>query len=307
METRLTLIHAMSPLHAGTGQSVGAIDLPIARERPTGIPLIPGSSIKGALRARSQGKDTQMTRDVFGPDTASSSDHSGSVQFSDAHLLLMPVRSVRGTFAWVTSPYLLQRFARVAKEAKEAGNAGLDFSGLPASPKEKECCVLSDTLSIPFPGGRRVVFEDLDFTVAEDQKPKLDSFTANLGRALFPDGSTDFADWRQSLIDRICLIHDDMMSFLLATATEINAHIRLDNETKTVERGGLWYQESLPAETVLAGIAVASDVSAVNGRSKQSAADLLKHVGSLTNGLVQLGGKATTGQGSCFVRIGGQP
>jgi CRISPR-associated protein Cmr4 len=304
METRLTLIHAMSPLHAGTGQSVGAIDLPIARERPTGIPLIPGSSIKGALRARSQGKDAQMTRDVFGPDTASSSDHSGSVQFSDAHLLLMPVRSVRGTFAWVTSPYLLQRFARVAKEA---GNAGLDFSGLPASPKEKECCVLSDTLSIPFQKGKRVVFEDLDFTVADDQKPKLHSFTANLGRALFPDGSTDFADWRQSLIDRICLIHDDMMSFLLATATEINAHIRLDNETKTVERGGLWYQESLPAETVLAGIAVASDVSAVNGRSKQSAADLLKHVGSLTNGLVQLGGKATTGQGSCFVRIGGQP
>src|SRR5438270_6115937 len=181
METRLTLIHAMSPLHAGTGQSVGAIDLPIARERPTGIPLIPGSSIKGALRARSQGKDAQMTRDVFGPDTASSSDHSGSVQFSDAHLLLMPVRSVRGTFAWVTSPYLLQRFARVAKEAKEAGNAGLDFSGLPASPKEKECCVLSDTLSIPFQKGKRVVFEDLDFTVADDQKPKLHSFTANLG------------------------------------------------------------------------------------------------------------------------------
>src|SRR6185503_12686922 len=72
MITRLTLIHAMSPLHPGTGQSVGAIDLPIARERPTGIPLIPGSSIKGALRARS--RDTQWTRDVFGPETAGSSD-----------------------------------------------------------------------------------------------------------------------------------------------------------------------------------------------------------------------------------------
>jgi CRISPR-associated protein Cmr4 len=291
----------MSPLHAGTGQSVGAIDLPIARERPTGIPLIPGSSIKGALRARSQGKDAQMTRDVFGPDTASSSDHSGSVQFSDAHLLLMPVRSIRGTFAWVTSPYLLQRFARGAREAK------LDFSGLPASPKANECCVLSETLSIPFQGGRRVVFEDLDFTVADAQKPKLHSFTASLSQVLFPDGSRDFADWRQSLIDRICLIHDDMMSFLLATATEVNAHIRLDSEAKTVERGGLWYQESLPTETVLAGIVVASDVSAINGRTKQDAADLLGHVASLTNEIVQFGGKATTGQGSCFVRIGGKP
>src|SRR5215208_7026690 len=81
MITRLTLIHAMSPLHAGTGQSVGAIDLPIARERPTGVPLLPGSSLKGALRALS--KEVQITRDVFGPDTAESSAHAGSVQFSD--------------------------------------------------------------------------------------------------------------------------------------------------------------------------------------------------------------------------------
>jgi CRISPR-associated protein Cmr4 len=304
MITRLTLVHAMSPLHAGTGQSVGAIDLPIARERPTGIPLIPGSSIKGALRARSQGKDaqiTQLTRDVFGPDTASSSDHSGSVQFSDAHLLLMPVRSIRGTFAWVTSPYLLQRFARGAWEA------GIRPERLPGLPGENGCCVLSETLSIPFEQGRRVVFEDLDFKVEDQQKPVLQAFTVTLGRILFPEDSPDFAEWRKSLIDRICLVHDDMMSFLLATATEVNAHIRLSNETKTVERGGLWYQESLPTETVLAGIVVASDVTAVNGRSQQSAADLLRHVTSLTKGLVQLGGKATTGQGSCFVRIGGRP
>jgi CRISPR-associated protein Cmr4 len=297
METRLTLIHAMSPLHAGTGQSVGAIDLPIARERPTGIPLIPGSSIKGALRARS--RDAQWTRDVFGPETADSSDHAGSVQFSDAHLLLMPVRSIRGTFAWVTSPYLLQRFAR------GAGEAGIKFAKLPLSPGESGCCVLNETLSIPFQQGRRVVFEDLDFTVEETQKPVLHEVTTKLSQLLFPDSSTDFADWRKSLCDRICLVHDDMMSFLLATATEVNAHIRLDNDAKTVERGGLWYQESLPAETVLAAIAVASDVNAVNGRFKRSGAELLQHVESLTKGIVQLGGKATTGQGSCFVRMGG--
>jgi CRISPR-associated protein Cmr4 len=299
METRLTLIHAMSPLHAGTGQSVGAIDLPIARERPTGIPLIPGSSIKGALRARSLGRDAQWTRDVFGPETAASSDHAGSVQFSDAHLLLMPVRSIRGTFGWVTSLYLLQRFARGAREA------GINFARLPASPGENGCCVLNETLSIPFQEARRVVFEDLDFTVEETERAVLHEVTATLSQILFPNGSTDFADWRQSLINRICLVHDDMMSFLLATATEVNAHIRLDNDAKTVERGGLWYQESLPAETVLAGIAVASDVNAVNGRSQRTGTELLQHVESLTQGIVQLGGKATTGQGSCFVRMGG--
>lgn len=301
MITRLTLVHAMSPLHAGTGQSVGAIDLPIARERPTGIPLIPGSSIKGSLRARSQGRDSQMTRDVFGPDTASSSDHAGSVQFSDAHLLLLPVRSVRGTFAWVTSPYLIRKFARGAREA------GLDLARLPGSPGMDKCCVLENTLTIPGGDPPKVVLEDLDFLVEPAQQETLRAFVIDLGNVLFPEGSTDFQDWRRTLVERICLVHDDVMSFLLETATEVNAHIRLNNEAKTVERGGLWYQESLPAETVLAGLVVAASVKAVNGRSERQASELIDHVVSLTNGLVQLGGKATTGQGSCFVRIGGRP
>jgi CRISPR-associated protein Cmr4 len=96
------------------------------------------------------------------------------------------------------------------------------------------------------------------------------------------------------------------MSLLLVTAMEVQAHIRLANDTKTVERGGLWYQESLPAESVLSGLVVAADVNAVNGRSKKSAQELLGHVASLTQSLVQLGGKATTGQGTCYVRMGGQ-
>ncbi|HEX3555844.1 MAG TPA: type III-B CRISPR module RAMP protein Cmr4 [Thermoanaerobaculia bacterium] len=295
MGTRLTLIHAMSPLHAGTGQSVGAIDLPIARERATGVPLIPGSSIKGALRARSA--DAQMTRDVFGPDTAASSEHSGSVQFSDAHLLLLPVRSVRGTFAWVTSSYLIRKFTRSAREA------GLDLASLPEPPDANGCCVLNDTLTIEVGAGRKVVFEDLDFIVNTSQEARLRAFTVEVSKVLFPEGSADWPEWRTSLTDRICLIHDDMMSFLLDTATEVNAHIRLDNDTKTVAKGALWYQESLPAETVLAGIAVAADVKAANGRAKREAIELLDHVASLTDGFVQLGGKSTVGQGSCLVRV----
>lgn len=294
MTTCLTLIHAMSPLHAGTGQSVGAIDLPIARERPTGIPLIPGSSIKGALRARS-GKDDPLTKDVFGPETTASSEHAGSVQFSDAHLLLLPVRSIRGTFAWVTSPYLIRKFVRGAREA------GFKLDQLPGNPKMEACCVLGDTLKIS--KGGKVVFEDLDFEPEATQEDALKAFAKALGEALFPEGSADADEWRASLTARICLVHDDIMSLLLDTATEVSAHIRLNNETKTVAGGALWYQESLPAESVLAGLAVASDVP--KSRSGREADDLIEHVTTLTKGLVQLGGKATVGQGTCFVRIAG--
>ncbi len=163
------------------------------------------------------------------------------------------------------------------------------------------CCVLGDALKIS--KGGKVVFEDLDFEPEPAQEAALKDFAEALGKVLFPEGSGDANEWRTSLTARICLVHDDIMSLLLDTATEVNAHIRLNDETKTVDRGALWYQESLPAESVLTGLALASDVPA--SRSGRKADELMQHVSKLTKSLVQLGGKATVGQGTCFVRIAG--
>jgi CRISPR-associated protein Cmr4 len=298
MTTRLVLVHALSPLHAGTGQSVGAIDLPIARERPTGIPLLPGSSIKGALRAR--GTDAALTRDVFGPPTEEASEHGGAVQFSDAHLVLLPVRSVAGVFAWVTSPYLLGRFARDASEA------GIELAKAePAPGGPAQCTVLAESLVIAAGETRRVVLEDLDFTpVMAGAAAGLRAVAARLGEALFPAGAADGEAWRQALTERLCLVHDDVMGLLLETATEVVARIRLKEDTKTVATGGLWYEEALPAESVLAGLAVAADIDAA-GRTRRTGGELLNHVGTLCAGMVQLGGKATVGRGSCLLRLAG--
>src|SRR5690606_7787373 len=104
------LLHALSPLHAGTGQGMGLIDLPIARERATEHPIVPGSSIKGVLRdaARAQTTQTNDVDVIFGSSEGSAS----MVRVSDARTLAFPVKSDRGTFAWVTSPYALLRYAR---------------------------------------------------------------------------------------------------------------------------------------------------------------------------------------------------
>src|SRR5947199_6912597 len=113
MSARLSFVHALSPLHAGTGQGVGIVDLPTAREKATGLPFLPGSSLKGALRARCTNKDD--CNKVFGPDPSnidSNENQASAVQFSDQRLLLLPLRSLAGTFAWVTSPYILRRLVR---------------------------------------------------------------------------------------------------------------------------------------------------------------------------------------------------
>jgi hypothetical protein len=49
-EKRLILLHALTPLHVGTGQAVANVDLPIAREKATGFPIVPASALKGVLR-----------------------------------------------------------------------------------------------------------------------------------------------------------------------------------------------------------------------------------------------------------------
>ncbi len=301
MTTRLVLIHALSPLHAGTGQAVGAIDLPIARERPTSLPLVPGSSIKGALRARDS---SPLATVVFGPDTKAAADHAGAVQFSDAHLILLPVRSLAGTFAWTTSPYLLSRLGRDAREE------GLDLGAPPPAPALERCTVLGRHLLAQVGQEARVVLEDLDFSPqveagSEAAPGPLRRFAVALGERLFPAQEPADAAARQDLGKRLCLVHDDVMSFLLETATEVTARVRLSEDTKTVAKGALWYEEALPAESVLAGLVVASRVQ--RGGATHEATALLDHVGGVATGLVQLGGKATVGRGSCRVLLGGQP
>jgi CRISPR-associated protein Cmr4 len=106
MKSRPFLLHALSPLHAGTGHAADVIDLPTARYKATGIPFVPGSSIKGVLRDARRTVDRDKTEAVFGPSDDPAA-HAGALVVGDARLLALPVRSFRGTFAWTTSPLLL--------------------------------------------------------------------------------------------------------------------------------------------------------------------------------------------------------
>src|SRR2546430_8961306 len=107
-ESCLTFIHALSPLHAGTGQGVGVIDLPIAREKATNLPYLPGSTLKGSMRDECEGnaQTKPNCETLFGKaNPVSDSAYAGSAIFTDQRLLCLPVRSLLGTFAWVTSPF----------------------------------------------------------------------------------------------------------------------------------------------------------------------------------------------------------
>lgn len=283
MNARLLFVHVLSPLHAGTGQGVGVIDLPIAREKATGLPYLPGSSLKGTLRDACP--DDAMRRKVFGPDTANASDYAGSVQFSDQRLLLLPIRSLAGTFAWVTSPYVLQRLLRDAESVTGSGGPSV----VP-TPAPNACIVPDDGCQITL--NNQVILEDLDVPATPQSNAR--AWAQWIGSKVFPNDTV----WQQMLTARFAVVHDDVLSFLLDTATEITARIKLLEDAKTVRKGGLWYEEALPTETILSGLVVATPIRATSQ-------EVFKTLTTLMGKPLQFGGKATVGRGLCRLQMTG--
>lgn len=283
MHSKLLVIHALTPLQPGTGQGLGVIDLPIAREVATGLPYLPGSSFKGVLRDRC-GNNGDCAK-LFGPETDNASDHAGMVQFTDMRLLLLPVRSLAGTFAWVTSPFVLHRFVR------DCQMAGLTPPTAPSISDIERTAVTPN--SALFIEQNEVVLEDLLLKQETTANLSGDNGWASfLADHLFP-GDTG---WQETLKTHLCLVHDDALSFLLETATEVVARIRLQDESKTVAKGGLWYEEMLPAETILTGLTVAQQIH----KTGLTPAEALTKVGKLlTPPIFQFGGNATIGRGLC--------
>jgi len=133
MKSKLLYLFTRTPLHVGAGASVGAIDQPIQRERHTGFPIIPGSSIKGVLAdgldflardehgkilkddSRNTSKRTEKGAQLFGPGASKvegDNGQAGAISFGEAQLLAFPVRSAKGCFAWLTSPLAIKRWSR---------------------------------------------------------------------------------------------------------------------------------------------------------------------------------------------------
>lgn len=281
MSDRILFVHALSPLHAGTGQSVGAVELAIARERATGAPYLPGSSVKGALRDVFHAKDPKLCVSLFGPDTKNADEHAGTLLFGDANLLLLPVRSVAGTFAWVTSPLLLARLTRDV--------TALGFTAPPpAVPTvDMKDAQVADGSVLGVPGKDvRVVFEDLD--LHQVKRAEADTWAGWLGARVFRDD----AYWAAALARRFCVVHDDVMAFLWNHATDVVARIAMDEKTKVVRKGGLWHEEALPTESILVSILAGAP------NAKAGVADpVASFEKALPSAVVQFGGKSNVGRG----------
>ena len=285
MIRRSFLVHALSPLHAGTGQGVDVIDLPIARMSSTGIPIVPGSSIKGVLRdaSRLEPRDVQA---VFGPDTSRASENAGALVVGDARLLALPVRSFFGTFAWVTSPLLLVLASR---------DLAADGGRIPSVPAiEDGGAMVADLAKCVVVRNNRVYLDDLDPKVrASSEVAAWEDLLAGRLR------SAGNADDERIFRGRFVVVHDELMTYLWETATQVDARNRLTDQG-TVAAGALWYEESLPPETLLVGL-----IGAEESRMKDVEMRPREVLDGALSGaeVLQLGGKSTVGRGICRFHV----
>jgi CRISPR-associated protein Cmr4 len=277
MQQKNLYIFTRTPLHVGAGSSVGAIDQPIQRERHTGFPIIPGSSIKGVLRdhfsRKPETKDS--VGDLFGKGNGSGEEEfeAGKIAFSEARLLAFPVRSAKGSFAFATSVLALCRLAR---------DAGLSLD-VPEAPDDMHC-LAGDTVIIERNSKKAVVLEEYKFVVDGTFPDAWQKILSSLLNDAVLRGAGG----------RFVLLSDGDLSHFAMNACQVNQHVCIDNETGTAKKLALFNEETVPSETLFYGVLTALP---------RGSTDNPVFTALASEQLIQFGGNSTTGLGFCTVKL----
>ncbi len=297
----MMFIHCLTGMHPGSGTALGVVDMPVQRERHTQWPLVPGSSLKGVLRASCTkgtggGRTDNYVLAAFGPETSAAADHAGALSISDARILAFPVRSLKGVFAWATCPAVLSRLRR---DFRVLGGTG--FPDIPAVAANQALLCTEDSPADPHPlladsgkSGKKLLLEEFEFDKAEDGNAA--EIAGWIARHAVSDKET--ADRLRS---HLAILNDDDFSYFTQHATEVTARIGLEYESKTVREGALFYEEFLPPETLFYTLVIAE-----NSRRKgvdMKAEQMLGWLRKTVPKTLQIGGGETVGKGICALQF----
>jgi CRISPR-associated protein Cmr4 len=301
-EKRMLFLYVETPLHVGAGRGAGAVDLPIQRERVTGYPMVQAAGIKGCLRAvyreqkcNNDDNHPELLK-LFGKAGDSGENFAGALAPGDARILLLPVRSLAGVFAWVTSVHALETFKRSAELAGQK----IDWQMPENLAKDSAWVSTNSDLCV----GNQVVLEEFSFT-AKTGNDKVKTIVEWLVKNALPD-SAEYKYWRDTLPKRLCILPEDAFRDFCLYGTEVQTHVNLDPEKKTVKKGALWTTESLPADSLLYAPLMASPVRNGNKTENITAAEVLQKLQEAKLTRLQLGGDETTGQGWVATRFYGK-
>ncbi len=311
-EKRIMFLYVETPLHAGSGRGLGAVDLPLQRERVTGYPMVQSTGLKGRLRAAYREKLEQdgdksaeeidrLVTNLFGKAGEVGESYAGSIAPGDARLLLFPARSLAGVFAWTTSMHALANFRRSVELSGLPLGDFPDLKGLDVGKEEAWICKpdVDKKLTTELKAGASVVLEEFNF--APKEMECVNQIGAWLAKNALPE---NYTYWKDALPKKLCILHEDVFRDFCKYSTEVQTHVQLDPAKKTVKEGP-WTEESLPMDTLLYAPLMASGAryNDDDKNGKEKAEDMLKKITGLNLKHIQLGGDETTGQGWVSVRF----
>lgn len=313
----LILYKCETPLHVGSGTELGVVDMPIQREIHTGFPKVEASGIKGVYRNdfynqySDENRKESMTNILFGPEN-DGSEYASSLEFTDARILLFPVKSARGIFAWVTCPFVINRFFNDLKIKKFEGISIEDIKGI--KPSEDTAIILNGNDEENENCKSNIILDDNKndtdkYILLEEFGYKV-SWYKNIFKSILKKMKSEDENY---IIDKlkkdIVVVNDEAFSYFVNMSTEVNTRIKIGADG-VVKDGALFTEEYVPEETIMYNfISIDSErVSKVMGAKLKGLKDLeglmVKDIEKkfLDNYLkklnyIQLGGNTTLGKG----------
>lgn len=316
-------------IHVGSGTDLGVVDLPIQREKHTNYPKIESSGVKGCIREDFEqlGKDERLKYNgknidkdngkdyinyIFGPEEGDA--HAGAMSFTDARILLFPVKSVRGVFAWVTCPHVIDRFIRDLHLCEVVGKKKFNVPEIDSLLNIKEGNALTtDTsnLVIKSKKGDKVVLEEYAFNAIAEKT--LTKFAKFLAYTITPEG-IEFDICKKRLMNNLLVLPDDDFKDFVSLSTEVVARTRINPETGTVQPGALWYEENVPSDTIFYNIVMSAPIFVPKDKKTEKillfdenpeneAKNIMKFFTENISDVLQIGGNSTIGQGFVYTKI----
>ncbi len=273
-------------MHVGAGRGASIhVELPVQRDE-FGFPTIWASSLKGALRANFDRGSKCDKNTIFGPEPASPevSEYSSAASFTDARLILIPGRLLKGVWAYITSPHMLEQFRTLLEVRGER----VDVPSVGGN----EALVSKPELLLTGSDGRRYIVVNEARLEAREDKSVIESLSKVL-----PDKIANMVKDRG-----IIVVSDTVARDIVNRSMVIQHRVRLDPSTKTVVRGALWSEEYMPSNTVMASLVVCREPRRrrSEGEACANAMDVCSDLVSYftnTRSTIYVGGKETIGKG----------
>lgn len=305
---KLILYKCETPLHVGSGTELGVVDMPIQREIHTGFPKVEASGIKGAFRndfSSSSEEDIKTCTNIFfGNENEDKDAHAGSLEFTDARILLFPVKSARGIFAWITCPFVINRFISDLS-INGINKIAIDDVGEKIKPLEDEAIILSENESniiLNYENDKYILLEEFGYR-ASNHKNIFDSLIENMKHedSEKKDKSCANEDYIVDKLSKdIVVVNDEAFSYFVNMSTEVNTRIKI-GVNGVVKDGHLFTEEYVPEETIMYNFIDINDDSLkiyINDDSLKDEDIKSKWTGYLdSKKYLQLGGNSTLGKG----------